>query len=207
MKCFENAIKTKNFQNIGIQIDCVKLLNKVNMKRFLIGSLFLFSLFISSCIESDDYNVGEIEGYAPVYISRDKAFSTSVKAPQSIDSPGKMYLYNNFIYVSDRGKGVHIIDNSIPTSPVKLKFIEIPGVNDVVVKNGILYADNLTDLVAFDISDLANINLTKRVKNVYPTSIQLYPDFATGYFECVDTNLGYVTNWVKKTLKNPKCYR
>lgn len=177
------------------------------MKHYLIGGLFILSLFFTSCIESDNFNIGEIEGYAPVYVSKENAYKTEVKSPQSIAIPGKIYLYNNYVYVTDKGKGVHIIDNTNPSSPVKLKFIEIPGVNDVVVKSGILYSDNLTDLVAFDISDLSNITLTKRVKDVYPTKNQMYPEFATGYFDCVDTNLGYVTNWVKKTLKNPKCYR
>lgn len=177
------------------------------MRKYLISiSLLLFVL--SSC--TDDSSISSpksAEGYKPVYISTDKAFLLDVQSPQSFTDPGKMFLYQNFIYVTDYGYGVHVIDNSDPSNPTKVAFISIPGVADAAVKNGYMYADNFTDIVTFDVRNVNNISFEKRVKNVYPLQNQMYPPFATGYFECVDTTKGYVLRWEKTILHNPKCYR
>ncbi|MBC8147350.1 MAG: hypothetical protein H8E98_05140 [Bacteroidetes bacterium] len=147
------------------------------------------------------------DGYKPVYISADEAFIITASSPTALKDPGKMYLFNNQIYITDKGLGVHIIDNSNPAVPKKLKFISIPGVKDVVVKNGILYGDNLTDLVAIDISDLSNITVKKRLKDIYPEEDQYYPQAVSNYFECVDPSKGLVLRWEKTHIENAKCYR
>jgi hypothetical protein len=130
-----------------------------------------------------------------------------VEGPRSFADPGKMFLYQNFIYVTDYGTGVHVIDNSDPANPTKVAFVVIPGVVDAAVKSGIMYADNFKDIVAFDVKNVSNITFTKRVKDVYPLTNQFYPEFASGYFECVDTTKGYVLRWEKTILNSPKCYR
>ena len=163
-------------------------------------------LFITACGKNAD-DIVEINGYKPIYISKENAKIIKYIGPQTLVTPGKMYLYNNYIYIIDFGSGVHIIDNSDPSKPNKLGFISIPGVNDVAVKDEVLLADNFTDLVAIDISDLSNIKLTNRVKNIYPVQNQYYPEFATGYFECTDASKGYILKWEKAKLKSPKCYR
>ena len=38
----------------------------------------------------------------------------------------------------------------------------------MAVKGQTLYADNAVDLVAIDLSDINNITVTKRIKNVFP---------------------------------------
>ena len=149
----------------------------------------------------------EKEGWKPVYIAKDKAKIIEARGPQAFEYPGKMFLYQDLIFVTDQGEGVHIIDNSDPSHPKKVAFVAIPGVVDAAVKDNVLYADNFTDLVALDIHNLNDIHLTKRMKDIYPVENQLYPAFASGYFECVDTTKGYVLRWVKATLQNPKCYR
>ncbi len=174
------------------------------MKKIVLPLLLV--LICYSCIK-DEIQTGTFEGYKPVYIDKTEAFIVKVSSPAVLENPGKMYLYNNYIYIVDNGKGVHIVNNIDPANPQKIKFIAIPGVVDCAVKNDVLYADNITDLIALDISDLANINVSKRIKNIYPLENQLYPDFVTGYFECVDTLRGYVLRWEKAMLTNPKCYR
>ena len=163
-------------------------------------------MVLASCTKKSQEDT-YADGYKPVYISKELAFVISSNGPKAFTSPGKMFLYQNFIYITDNGTGVHIIDNSDPVNPVKLAFISIPGVRDVVVKNNILLADNFTDLISLDVSDVANIQFKKRLQDIYPMENQLYPDFATGSFECADTSYGYVLTWERATLKNPKCYR
>lgn len=174
------------------------------MKKILLPIIILGMIF-SSC--NKETSEGEIiKGYKPIYISKQNAYSTSIESPKEFIDPGKMYLYNQFIYISDYGNGVHIIDNSDPSNPKKVKFISIPGVLDVAVKNGYLYADNFTDLVCFNINDLQNISFTKRLKDVYPYS-KFYPENKNGYFECVDTTQGYVIGWEEADLVDPKCFK
>jgi len=174
------------------------------MKKLALPLLIIIACYSCDLEKGPDH---EEEGYKPVYIDKNVAFLIEPSGPAILEDPGKMYLYNQFIYIVDKGTGVHIIDNTTPSNPKKLKFISIPGVHDAVVKNDILYVDNFTDLVSLDISDLSNITITKRVKNMYPLENQLYPEFATGYFECVDTTRGYVHRWERVTLIDPKCYR
>ena len=174
------------------------------MKKIILP-LIIIGMIFTSC-QKDKTDGEEVRGYKPIYISKQDAYSTSVEDPQDFVEPGKMYLYNQFIYVTDYGNGVHIIDNSDPSNPKKIKFIKVPGVLDVAVKNGFLYADNFTDIVCYNISDLSNISFTKRVKSVYPYT-RFYPENKNGYFECVDTTKGYVIGWEEADLVDPKCFR
>lgn len=58
-----------------------------------------------------------------------------------------------------------------------------------------LYADNLSDLLAFDISEPKAARLVKRVANVFPQ--YRYPPYRNVVFECVDDKKGLVVGWEK----------
>jgi hypothetical protein len=45
--------------------------------------------------------------------------------------------------------------------------LQVPGNIDLAIKNDILYADSYVDLLAFDISNIANIKQVKRVNDVF----------------------------------------
>jgi hypothetical protein len=87
---------------------------------------------------------------------------------QDIKTPGKIYIYGNYIFLNESNEGIHIIDNSNPSAPKNLAFINIPGNIDMAVKGRILYADSYSDLVAFDISNPQNVVAKKFVNNVFP---------------------------------------
>nr|WP_239000331.1 hypothetical protein [Hyunsoonleella ulvae] len=93
--------------------------------------------------------------------------SVKIKASQPIVEPGKIYVYANYIFVNDVNRGVHIIDNTNPTSPQPLNYIEIPGNEDISVKNNYLYADSATDLVVFDISNINDVKQVERLEDVF----------------------------------------
>ena len=97
------------------------------------------------------------------------AFRSSVEviAPKTIEEPGKIYVYQDYIFVGDVHSGIHIIDNSDPKSPKAIKFIQIPGNEDISVKDNFLYADSATDLVIFDISDINNISIIEQLEDVF----------------------------------------
>ena len=89
-------------------------------------------------------------------------------APQALNETGKIYLYKNLVFLSEVGKGVHILDNSDPLKPVNLSFLPIPGNIDIAIKDNFLYADSYSDLVVFDISDINSIKTIKFLNNTFP---------------------------------------
>jgi hypothetical protein len=130
----------------------------------------LFVLFILSLGSSrDDFN--NPSEYFPVLMERDD-LEVSVKFcdAREIANPGKIYYKDQVIYLNEKYQGVHVIDNSDPFNPQNSGFINIPGCIDIAIKNNSLLADNATDLVAIDISNVENLSLTDRIQNVFPES-------------------------------------
>lgn len=149
-----------------------------------------------------------IDGYKPIYVPVSEAKTIKVMSPREVDNQGKIYIKDQYIYIGDVEKGVHIIDNSDPTNPQKIAFIQIYGNHDIAIKENIMYADNLEDLVAIDISDMQNIQVSKRIEDVYKLPSQTYPEnVAYGtYFECVDSEKGIVVGWEPTQIQNPECW-
>ncbi|GGD66431.1 hypothetical protein GCM10011514_33020 [Emticicia aquatilis] len=93
------------------------------------------------------------------------------EAPQDLKNPGKIYVKDNYIFVNEIKKGIHIIDNTNPQQPQNIAFLKIPGVIDMAVKENTLYADNYMDIVAFDITNPKAIKETGRVKDVFQNGL------------------------------------
>jgi len=136
------------------------------MKKFTYSVLAVFLAIFLSC-EKDKIAMEEYSVAIPIVQSKaDFRASISIDSPKAIKQSGKIYVYENYIFVNDNGKGLHILDNS-NFSPVKLKFLNIPGNTDIAIKDDLLYANSKMDLVIFDISDLNNIKLKDRVEEVF----------------------------------------
>ncbi|WP_369995449.1 LVIVD repeat-containing protein [Winogradskyella sp.] len=122
----------------------------------------LLGLQLTNC-NSDDDGIGLTDPVAvtvPVIMSKtEMRNSISVQSAQSTNSDGKIYVYNDLLFYIAQNSGIHIFDNQNPASPQNLVFIQLEGVNDISVKDNILYADNFMDLVVFDISNISNIQL------------------------------------------------
>jgi hypothetical protein len=153
-------------------------------------ALLAFPALLISCKDKIEqvYTVNE-----PVYLSyNDLRNSFKVADGQQIIHPGKIYFKDNYIFVNEYQKGIHVIDNTDPGSPQIIKFIEIPGSVDLAIRDNILYADSYVDLVAIDISNLDDIREVKRIQNVFPYMI---PNCDNGIVEGVDANQGVVVDW------------
>ncbi|HBF87289.1 MAG TPA: hypothetical protein DDX39_01510 [Bacteroidales bacterium] len=173
------------------------------MKTINLFIALLFVSIFSACVISDEEI--EVEGLKPIYISKTEAYNVASQAAIPITVPGKIYRYHNFIFINEKGKGIHIIDNTTPSAPLKIAFINIPGNYDMAVSGTVLYADNFTDIIALDLTDPTNITILKRIPNVMSATNSYYPENYTGYFECVDTTQGYVVGWEEAVLIDPKC--
>jgi hypothetical protein len=168
--------------------------------------VFAFSvtgmLFMMCDPVGPEFPAGEVEGYRPIYAS---SYETSITftAARPLQNPGKIYIYNNYLLVNEKTKGIHFFNNANPASPEPLGFLKMEGNVDMAIKNNILYADHIGSLVALNITDLNNIVELSRFKT---WSNNLPPDEGR-YFECVDPVKGEVVGWELVTLKNPECYR
>jgi hypothetical protein len=143
--------------------------------------------------------------YRPVYASYDAVRSVQTTGPQVLKNPGKIYVKDNYLLVSDVGLGIHIIDNRDPAKPVRLAFISIPGNHELAVKDSILYADNTLDLLALNIANPRNVRLVKRIENAFP--YPAFPDQRNVRFECADPAKGVVVRWEQAQVTNPQCSR
>ncbi|MGW9684067.1 LVIVD repeat-containing protein [Flagellimonas sp. 2504JD1-5] len=143
------------------------------MKKKILFILSLAILAFVACDKNDDN-----DGYAeylvakPLVISKaDFVNSVDIIAPRPIDESGKVYTYKDYIFVNDKYKGIHVINNSNPLQPRKIGFIRIPGNVDISVKDDFLYADSLMDLIVLDISDITAIEQVKRLENVLHNNV------------------------------------
>jgi len=137
----------------------------MKLKYFFVSLVFIGAL---SCDKNDDADYEFVQVATPQLMSK-TTFRSSVEviAPKTIEEPGKIYVYQDYIFVGDVHSGIHIIDNSDPKSPKAIKFIQIPGNEDISVKDNFLYADSATDLVVFDISDINNVSIIEQLEDVF----------------------------------------
>ncbi len=181
-----------------------KFIQRVKL-RYLAG--FIFIMYISACEFNEqvpNFDVEEVEGYRPIYSTEAEGEVKSLAA-REIESPGKIYVINDYLLVVDKLKGIHVFDNKNPSNPQNVAFIQVVGSNDVAIRNQILYVDQAKDLLAIDISNPTNVKLASRVKNVFPFATQ-HPLVRNTYYECPDPSKGIVVGWEKATLNYPECY-
>ena len=169
---------------------------------------YIFLIFFSVALMSCDKETVYYKGMSPEYIpSTDFSLIKSVP-PRPFEDLGKIVYVNDYIFVNEKWKGIHVIDNKIPEKAKSIRFFEIPGNTEFTVKGTILYADNSVHLLVIDISDINNIKVLNYIENLYldtPVKNPVPPDYK-GYFECVDKSKGIFTNkWEQKLLEDPQC--
>jgi len=170
-------------------------------KTIKVSALFFSFLLLASCGKEKNKVV---DGYKPIYATTQDLEKVEVRSSEALENPGRIYVYENYLLINDQSKGVHIYDNSNQSAPVEVSFVAIPGNMDFSVKGGMLYADNITDMIIVDISNPATPVYKNRIRNVFP--VQLFPaEF--GAFECVDAEKGLVIGWEKTKLTDPKCFK
>lgn len=164
------------------------------MKLFVY--LAIFVLFFNGCIDRYDYK----GCHKPIYISYETLRSDypAVKEPREIDKAGKIYVYGDTLLINEKGKGIHVVNNSVKETPRRVNFIAIPGNIDLAVKNDRLYVDSFTDLVVLNIKDINNITEIYTKEDVFPYDYQqllsqedLEKDRCGGYDENRGVIIGY----------------
>jgi len=133
------------------------------MRRFISFALvlLLFASFSTSSNPETDYD--------PILMTRSELAKSIGLLPSRIPlTMDKIYVKGNLLLITEKYKGVHVYDNSNPTSPKNIGFLRIPGCVDVAMKGFVLYADNATDLVAITLADFNKIAVCSRVEDCMP---------------------------------------
>jgi hypothetical protein len=139
------------------------------MKKFLSKTLLMAALataFVSckdNCVQTVTYR-----GTEQIIVTLNELRSGIKTLPaQDLESPGKIYVKDNYLFINEVKKGIHVIDNTNPSSPKAISFIQILGNVDIAVKDNILYADSYTDFVALDISNPKDVKEVSRTNEVF----------------------------------------
>ena len=142
----------------------------------------------------------------PVYLSfLEFRTAKAVQPAQKMVNPGKICLYGDYLFINEISKGIHVVDNTLPSAPRRVAFIELLGNIDITVSDNILYADSFIDLVCFDISNPLRPIETGRAENVFPNVLH-----ATGNdypIKEIDWNKGVVVGWEVKTITEKEEFR
>ena len=165
-------------------------------KYFLKSTVVAFAsimMLLQGCVK--DKLITTYTYYEPVYEFKSIVLaSVKSEAPRTFQQTGKLIKYNNYIFLNEINKGVHVIDNTNPSNPKNIRFISVPGNLDIAVRNNCLYADVFTDLLSIDISNLDNVVLKKVVPGIFPDRNQ-------NAMSSYDSNK-YVIDWIARTTSS-----
>lgn len=168
---------------------------KYGVKRTII---FLGLIVVLMACQDETYE--RFVGNSPVYMSyEDLRSAIRTVDVQMLENPGKIYFKDNQIYINEFMKGVHVFDNSNPSAPQQIGFIEIPGNVDIAIRGNYLYADSYVDLVVIDISDISNPKEVDRKKELFEYTL---PEYDEEYeLAAIDQEEGVVVAWEVKEVK------
>jgi hypothetical protein len=165
--------------------------------RYIFSVMVLLLAFSTACT---DKVFETFTANAPVYLSYTELRSAvKMTTAREMNNPGKIYFKDNFIFINEKMKGVHVYDVSNPNNPQNKGFIEIPGNVDIAIKDNILYADSYIDLVSIDISSFSAMKEVGRVEKIFPYTL---PTYNTKYpVAKLDEKKGVVTEWEVKSVR------
>lgn len=155
--------------------------------------LILMTIFILMGCRDQRMQTIKWTEYEPVYMT-EQEFRSAVDMEESreLENPGKIYFYDQYLFVNEVNEGVYVIDNSDPAAPEKIGFINIPANKDMAVKDDLLYADSQSDLLVFDIENIDDPQLITRKEDVFKRSANEAPGIMHSQ---IDPSKGVVVDW------------
>lgn len=187
------------------------------MSRFLYSLLFAI-LVLTSCFQSKrpipDRPLKKVWGYKPVYTTDTTILRIVADTARGVKNAGKIYAFQNLIFQSDVGEGIHILDRANPSDVKNLGFLRIKGSSEISIKGNFLYTNSYSDLVVVDITDWKKPLEVRRVKKAFKqgssvpglyTFIPL-PEHGV-YYDCMNMTAGFQTGWVRDSVYDQCYYR
>ena len=161
-------------------------------------ALFIALIALLSACHDKVYN--KYMACVPVYTDYE-TFRQPVQFESSrpLTKKGNIYIKDNYLYVIEPDAGIHVIDNTSPSSPNNLGFLKIIGCKGMAIRGNYLYVNSLIDLIIIDISTLSAPVEVARMKDIFPQALPA----ADGNYPMapIDKNLGVVTSWKYEKVK------
>ena len=134
-------------------------------KILLLSSLLIITL--SGCLRDECSETRKFVQFTPIMTTVDQFRTKEIRTFNgfALKNPGKIYFYKNYLLINEAGKGIHFFDISNPSSPKEVIFYSILGNFDMAIRNDLLYADNVIDLLQIDIKDVVKPKIVKRIEN------------------------------------------
>ncbi|MES0490410.1 MAG: hypothetical protein ABUK01_10485 [Leptospirales bacterium] len=167
-------------------------------RRRNLAKYTLVSVSILACLYTSP---GRPSTHTPVYMDWvNFRESVKIKKPQSIEVRGKIYIKDNYLFVNEPNKGIHIYDITDKENPVAVSFIELYGNVDLAVQYKTLYADSFTDLLIFDISNPEEPVFVRRINDQFEYNpVQAAPPGAViNEYDYEDASQGVIIGWEEK---------
>jgi hypothetical protein len=141
--------------------------------QIFLSSFALCTLLCGSCVK--DHNTKTFVMSIPVFKVKSEVLA-SIKSmnPQPITQIGKIYIKGNTIFLAEKGKGIHVINQSNPAALVNQSFINLPGSEDIAIIGNTLYADCATDLLVLNLTETNEVELIKSIPNIFPDKFSKY---------------------------------
>ncbi len=138
-------------------------------------STFFFTFFgialaatLSGCLRDECETTRTFVRLDPIYRTiAEIRVGVVAQGPRELRNPGKIYVYDHYLFINERNEGIHVLDNSDPANPVNLAFWSIPGNIDIAIRGNLLYADQYVDLLTINISDMQNPQLVCRSNDAF----------------------------------------
>ena len=169
-------------------------------------TLLLIIIMLSALSSCTDKFTETYTANVPQYMSLDdwRALDITAESPKNLSEPGKIYIYQHYLFIVESGAGVHILNNADPASPQNIAFLSIPGCVDLAVLNNNLYVDSYYDLLSFDISDPSHPDLQCRIADVFDfdnwTSINGFEDNLP--VAGIDPEKGVIVGWTQEEINS-----
>jgi hypothetical protein len=155
-------------------------LNFVTLRQIMKKIPFVIVIAAAAAILllGTSYSPVSTGSYTPMYMKvADFKNAVTYESAREMSDPGKIHVRGSEIFINERYKGVHVIDNSDPANPENKAFIVVPGCLDMAVKGDIIYMNSAKDMVAFDLNTK---KVTKRIDDFFPNLLSPEGYYAYG---------------------------
>lgn len=123
------------------------------------------------CLEDDCESTLTYQRFDPIYITagewRSEALNVTAPPEDETCSPSGFYIYGDYLFMVDKAQGIHILDNEDNDNPEPVAFIPMRGGQSIAARNGVLYVNQFTDLLAFNLQNPAEPKLLSRTEDVF----------------------------------------
>ncbi|MDA3851908.1 MAG: hypothetical protein PF447_11640 [Spirochaetaceae bacterium] len=137
--------------------------------------------------------------YTPIYSTLEKIRNQYSIGETSVEimQPGGMELVGSLLLITEKNRGIHILNIENPDTPDKRGFISIPGHFRMVRRGNQIIADSYKDLLIFEINDkgISLVEIKENVLSYNPVDLFYAMDNDNTNYEPPDLEKGLVIDW------------